>query len=152
MILGYPYFRNPPYSVVNSGKRHGGTCIGKTQVATGKANHKPPGDGLEHPSMVMLGMVYGIVLTMVCTKTMSDEVFLQRERPPPAPSFSLWPKGEFDPAQVSSAKAGHGHDKRRIHRKFSKLLASHVHGKKMQNAWNELEQMVACICDSVDHC
>ena len=33
-----------------------------------------------------------------------DEVLLQRERPPPAPSFSLWPKGEFDPANVTSAE------------------------------------------------
>ena len=54
------------------------------------------GDGLWH-------WVYHI------TQDLSDdEVFLQRERPPPAPSFSLWPKGEFDPAQVSSAKAWHG--------------------------------------------
>ena len=32
------------------------------------------------------------------------QVFLQRERPPPAPGFSLWPKGDFDPAQVSPAQ------------------------------------------------
>ena len=98
------------YSLVKSGKGHGvGTCIGNTQVATGKPSNKPPiwgsfiapscgdfGDGLWH-------WVYHI------TQDLSDdEVFLQRERPPPAPSFSLWPKGEFDPAQVSSAKAWHG--------------------------------------------
>ncbi|CAE7265732.1 ANKRD19P [Symbiodinium sp. CCMP2592] len=29
-------------------------------------------------------------------------VFLQRERPPPAPGLSLWPKGQFDPVKVWS--------------------------------------------------
>ncbi|CAK9046674.1 Probable zinc metalloprotease EGY1 [Durusdinium trenchii] len=31
-------------------------------------------------------------------------VLLQRERPPPAPGLSLWPKGQFDPAKVDSAQ------------------------------------------------
>ena len=35
---------------------------------------------------------------------------MQRERPPPAPSFSLWPKGQFDPVKDfnADAKAGPG--------------------------------------------
>ncbi|CAE7318848.1 EGY1 [Symbiodinium natans] len=32
----------------------------------------------------------------------SFTVFLQRERPPPAPGLSLWPKGQFDPVKVWS--------------------------------------------------